>query len=60
MVLRAPTDFILRCLFKCQILFKSEISHFVLLGSHGIFQGRALETVFFCAIFVETYSINAF
>ena len=45
-VLVAPRDLIARCFFKCQLLFKSEISYFVLIGSQWIFQGLTLEIVF--------------
>ena len=40
---------------------KSEISYFVLIGSHGIFQGPALETVlFFLLILLKTYQVEVF
>ena len=49
-VLEAPKDLIVRCLFK----YKSEVNYFVFIGFLGILQGPAPTTIF-CAIFVKVY-----
>ena len=45
-ILGAATDLTVRCLFNINYFFKSEITYFVLIGSHGIVQGLALNIVF--------------
>ena len=52
MVLVTPKDLIVRCLFRCQLFFESDINCFVFIGSHGIFQGPALETVIIIIIII--------
>ena len=47
-VLGPPRDVIIRCFLSVKYFIKSEISYFVSIGSHEIFQGPALDIVFLC------------
>ena len=51
-LLGAARDLIVRCLFKYQLFFQIWGTYFVLIWSDEIFQGPALDIVFFFVLFL--------